>query len=426
MLQAFRYPIEDTPLFCRACQGLFLHTLRAQSPLRPGVPAPPREPILITCHHCRQSQVFVASEFRNYSPPLSESLGCKIAGRSRLQVKDRVYVPGQAFAGTVKSRFRSGQQETFVITLDSGEEFRWECAAPQNYGEEAMDLYQLLPFGVGTVRIGDPIFHPGRNSFGRAVGLLFGKESKLVVQLQDQTLLLTTLPDSRQIPENRELATFAHAHALQACGDTLEGVHLEAGQGILYARGTCPSLVDASRLRHCLDGVPQTRGAVCILAVEPTLHVPDSQLAETILDILLTPTLPLFHVQVRCERGMATVEGFTRQDGLAALLHAKLEALPGLRGLQLHLRHRPQEEGQEREKAQIVAQALRSNATLRQARIRIFIFQGSIHLEGAVVSSLQRNAAGLAAMWAGRNFRVENLIRIVKKSPSASAFIKVA
>lgn len=426
MLQGFRYPIEDTPLFCRACQGMFLHTLRAQSQLRPGVPAPPKEPILLTCHHCRQSQVFVASEFRNYSPPHPEGSACKIAGRSRLQVKDRIYVPGQAFAGIVKSRFRMGNQETFVIALDSGEEYRYTAPAQQVYGEDALDFYHLLPFSVGTIRIGDPIFHPGRNAFGRAVGLLFGKETKLVAQLQDETLLLITLPESRQIPENRQLTATALEVLGNKCGEMLNGIHIEAGQGILYVRGTCSSLPTANRFKQALDSVPQIRGTVCNLSVELQVRIPDSLLCDQITDHLLSPTLPLFQVQVSCEHGQVTVDALSRQEHLAALLLPRLEEMEGLRSIHLDIRYRPQEEPGEREKAQIVAQALRRNATLKEARIRIFLVQGIIHLEGAVTSSLQKNAAGLAAMWAGRNFRVENMIRLVKNPPSSAPFIKVA
>lgn len=426
MLQAFRYAIEDCPLFCRACQGMFLHTLRAQQLLRPGIPAPAREPILITCHHCRQSQVFVAGEFRNYSPPIPEGLGCKIAGKSRLQVRDRVYVPGQAFAGSVKSRFRTGNQETFVIILDSGDEYRYTCQCQQEYADDALDIYQLLPFSVGSIRIGDPVFHPGRNSFGHAVGLLFGKESKLVVLLQDETLLLTALPESRQIPENKQLTT----KALEILGvdnqEMIESVHLEAGQGILYARGTCPSLPIAHKFRDTLDSVPCSRGTVVLLSVEPSVRVPDAILEEQLFDILLSPTYPIFQVKIQCDQGIAVIELFSRQENIASILQSRIEATPGIRGLQLNIRHRPQEEMGERDKAQIVAHALRRNATLHDSRIRIYLNQGIIHLEGAVTSSLQRNAAGLAARWAGRNFRVENLIRIVKNEPSSPAFIKVS
>jgi osmotically-inducible protein OsmY len=94
----------------------------------------------------------------------------------------------------------------------------------------------------------------------------------------------------------------------------------------------------------------------------------------------------------------------------------------------LDLRLRPHDEPGEREKAQTVAQALRSNATLKEARIRVFSQNGILFLEGFVRSSLQRNAAALAAMWAGRNFKIENKLRIIRipLAGKQAPFIKVA
>jgi hypothetical protein len=326
----------------------------------------------------------------------------------------------------VKSRFRTGNQETFVIVLDSGEEYRYTCQCQQEYADGALDVYQLLPFSVNSIRIGDPVFHPGRNSYGRAVGLLFGKESKLVVLLHDETLLLTALPESRQIPENKQLTAKALEILEVDHQEMIERIHLEAGQGILYARGTCPSLPMARKFKETLDSVPHSRGTVVLLSVEPSVRVSDAILEEQLFDLLLSPSFPVFQVKIHCDQGIAVIELFSRQENISSLLYSRIEAIPGIRGLQLNIRHRPQEEMGERDKAQVVAHALRRNATLRDSRIRIYLDQGIIHLEGAVTSSLQRNAAGLAARWAGRNFRVENLIRIVKTEPSSPAFIKVS
>ena len=417
--------MEDTPLFCKGCQGVFLHSLKARSPLRPGVPAPPQEPILIQCHHCRQVQIFVAGEFHQFSTPPLENSVFKIAGYSRLQVRDALFIPGQPHTGIIKSRFRSGNQEVFVVTLATGQEVRWSPVPNQAYGENAQEYFRLLPNAVADTRVGDLIYHTLRERFGRAVGLLFGKDTQLVVQLEDEMLLLLTLPETRRIPDNHTLQQQALACLQNRYPQLLEGVHLDAGQGMLYARGTCQSLPESLQLRALLGAIPGARGAVTLLSVQPNTQFDDQSLRDHIHTQLLTLSPAPFGIQVECTKAEAQVRGFCRQDQTRQDIYDALIAIPGLRNLQLDLRTRPQDESGDRDKSLLVAQALRRNATLKGVHIQIFTWNGITHLEGIVSSSLQRNAAALAAMWAGRNFRIENLLRIGKSNLLGDAFIRV-
>jgi|GEM_PF-2931923 len=425
MLQAFSHSIVDLPLFCRSCQGVFPHTIKSRIVLRPGAPAEPKEPLLVICHRCNLPQIFVADEFSAFSPVPATGMLFKIPGRSRLVVKDYVYIPGQPVTGVVKSRFRTGDQEIFTVVQSTGEELRIQ--SPRQIPNDAPpEGFRLLPYAVGDARIGDEIYHTGRDKFGKAIGLIFGRESKLVVQLDDDTLLLLALPPAKQIPDNRELTQVAHELLLTLSPKAVNGIHLEAGLGILYARGTCSTLPYATALRKTLQQVPNSRGAVDIIAIDPTNHVPDELLIQGLYDILLRNEHPIFGIEVICEQGLATVTGYCRNVSSELELSMELEALPGLRGLHLLLQLRPQDAPGDRERALTVGQALRHNATLRDTIIRIYSFDGVIHLEGIVHSTLQRNAAALAAMWAGRNFKIANHLRVEKKHVSPSIYIKVS
>jgi osmotically-inducible protein OsmY len=429
MLQDFVHSVNDIPLFCKGCQGVFLHSLKARAPLYPGVPAHPKEPILVSCHKCRQAWIYVAGEFREYSPLPQDHEVCKIVGRSRLQVKDTVYIPGSPCKGVIKSRFRVANQEAFLVIQESGEEVRLTSPANQGpAGEGSLELYRLLPSEVGAVRIGDPVYHVGRERFGIACGFLFGKESKLVVQFEDNSLLLTTLPDERQIPENAQLTQIALGTIQKACPEAMHGIHIEAGQGILYARGETHQLATIHRLRSALLGLEEARGFVELIEVKPTVLVADDLLQDQIFDHLLHPELAIFGIHVQCRNGFAHVQGYCRHEEARQAIYSLLETLQGLRGLQVDLKYRPHDEASDREKVLTVAQALRRNATLKEARIRIFSMKGSIILEGCVGSSLQKNSAALAAMWAGRNFKVDNSLRISKFLNLApnNPFIKVS
>jgi len=425
VIEAFRFAIEDTPLFCKTCQGIFLHTLKAREALRPGVPAPAQEPILIVCHHCRQAQIFVANEFRNYSPAPLEGTVYKIPGRSRLQVKDAVYLPGQPCPGIIKSRFRAGNLETFVITLASGIEIQWSQKGQQNYSENAQEGYRLIPFDLGNTRIGDLIFHTSREKRGRAIGLIFGKESKLAIQLEDETLLLITLEKNRQIPENQALIDLATASLATLGLLSTSTINIDAGQGILYARGSCLSLHVAQKIRACLNRVTLARGFVDLLDVKPT-QVPDTQIIEQIMNLLLRKDLPIFGIQIECCDGFASVQGYCRKENSNNQAFRLLESITGLRNLRVDLKLRPSEDPTDELRIQSVVQALLRNNNLKNAKIRIYSQKGTIHLEGIVHSNLQRSAAHLAAAWADRNFKICNDISVQKTSEIVDPFIIVA
>jgi len=425
VLQEFCYAVEDTPLFCKSCQGVFLHSLKACKPLRPGLPAAPQEPILMICHHCRQAQVFVASEFQQFSPAPLEQSTFKIAGHNRLLVGDSVYIPGESYTGTIKSRFRTGTQEVFVITQTNGQEIRWTANTNQPYGENALEHFRLIPTAAAETRIGDSIYHTIRQRFGRAVGLLFGKETQLVIQLEDEAILLLSLPETRRIPDNQTLKKVATQTLQESFPDYLECIHLEAGQGILYARGTCHTLPEVMTLQTILGQIPGIRGVVTLLSVQPESSREDSWICEQIHNVLLALSPAPFAIQVDCTQAEATVRGCYRNEQIRLDAQSAIIKIPGLRRLNLELRNRPLDESGDREKSLLVAQALRRNATLKGIHIQIFTWNGVTHLEGLVSSSLQRNAAALAAMWAGRNFRIENLLRIGKSNDLGEPFIRV-
>ncbi|HSQ41660.1 MAG TPA: BON domain-containing protein [Fibrobacteraceae bacterium] len=399
---------------------MFLHSLKAREPLYTGVAAPSREPILATCHHCRQSLIYVADEFRDFSaPPLEGSL-CKIAGRSRLQVKDTVYIPGASCVGRIKSRFRSGHQESFVISMESGEEERWSPAAQMTYGENALEGYRLLPTSAAETRIGDLVYHVTREKFGRAVGLLYGRETRLVVQFEDEGLLLVTLPEYRNIPENRILVQEAREWVSHHLPYSLDRISLDAGQGVVYVRGTCSSLPEAEELRQGLRQLPLARGAVDLLVVEPTRQISDEALSAQVWHTLMQPGIGLLGVRLQCSQGQVAISAFYREEPARIRARQLISAIPGIRDLHLELRLRPMEESPIQDRVRAVAQAMRRNSSLHGARIRVYSLEGAIYLEGFVISGLQRNAASLAAMWAGRNFLVDNQLQIVSNTKNPS------
>ena len=44
---------------------------------------------------------------------------------------------------------------------------------------------------------------------------------------------------------------------------------IEAGQGLIYIKGRCPSLSIASQLRKAIKQIPLCRGIVDIIAIQP-------------------------------------------------------------------------------------------------------------------------------------------------------------
>lgn len=420
MRDTFLHLVRTESLYCKDCASVGAHRVLSRNayPAREGIPA--HIPLLCECGQCGSLQMLCSQEFAAFSPSLPDDTLCKVLGRGQLLAGDWVYVPGRPRPGRVKAVFRVQGQETVVISYADGAEERVSRTLGANDSAEnpaeKLQGYRLLPFQVAQTRLGDAVFHVQRESFGRAVGLLFGRESKLVVQLESQVLLFTTLPESAQIPDNASLTRLVREQCVvQFAGSLPATLQINAAQGMVYLQGASPDLATLRVVRSFCAALPFVRAVVDNVSVEPSQTLSDDQLEIHVHALLVTKGIPLIRSCLQCQRGHLTLSGVYRHESIPEELQNLLETEP-LRGLTLDLSFRPSEDPADKNRSQAVNLALRKFSRLQGARIRATSLDGVVFLEGIVQSSLQKNQATLAAMIAGRNLRVENHLRVVRSA----------
>lgn len=426
MFTDFRIPVEDTLLFCRHCQKVCKHTLQARYKLVSGVPAPRGEPLTATCQQCSHSQFYFCGEFRFFSEPPAKDGAFKIAGRSRLVVKDNVYVPGSPTPGVVQKRFRQNQQETFCILQDDGSEQQYQQTLPSQYSEDALLEWLLIPLHLNTILIGDPVYHIKRNQFGHTVGMIFGRETKLVVQLENNTLLLIVLPNSRQIADNNTLTKAMQNLLVHSLPNIHQHIQIQSGQGILFLSGVCSHLKEVRKIRDLSQQMEGCRGIVDHINVQPLIHISDDILTQQMLSAAIHNQGAIFGLEVRCQNAHASIKAFCRTENARSELLDTLESIDGLQKLDFDVRLRLNDPVQERERTQAVAQALRKNSTLRNAQIRVSSINGMLLLEGFVASNMQKGTASIASVWSGKNLHIENHLVVNKTLLQGDPFIRIS
>ena len=412
--ESYTHQVRVQALYCKACGSVSEHGLFARKPCGAREILAPKTPLLCVCNACGALQVFASQEFSSWALRPADEVVCKVLGRGQLLAGDWIYVPGRPRPGRVKALFRTPAQENVVIAYADGAEERVSRTLQgASLPGDKWAGYRLLPFEVGRTALGDAVYHVQREAFGVAVGMLFARESKLVVQLEDGSLLLIALPPQAQIADNATMA----AKVLERCGERFgtlpSSVSLHAAQGLVYMLGSLPDLASARALREFCQGMDGARAVVDEIRIEPSETLSDLELEQRVHELLVSRGIPLVRSRLHCKDGCLRLEGVYRHESLPAELHTLLETQP-LRGLELDLTCRPQEDPADKSRSFAVNEALRKHARLRGERIRATSLDGVVLLEGIVSSSLQKSQATLAAMIAGRHLRVENHIRVVR------------
>ncbi len=422
MNEIFPYEQVEAPLFCPSCQSIMRHDVRSQLRMQDHQPSLLHSPLHFRCQTCQHGQIYFAREVASFSPPLG--MWHKIAGHHRLIVKDEVYVPGYDFPGQIKSRYRSGSQEIFVITQPDGTEKRWTTDYAPDF-ELPLERVRLLPLAAADTLVGDAIWHAGREQPGKAVGMVFGNPSKLIIQLHNGTLLTLPLPDSRTVADNTDLHKLAISLLKAFFPPEAGNLQVDAASGILHVRGTCDSLQRWIDLRRKMKTLPQCRGLVELVAIQPSEFIADEEIEKACRNSMLAPHYGIFNLKVHCSKGQCRVDAFCRNDSQRIEAIEAIESVPGLCSLEAEILTRPDDNHSDRERSLQVAQALRNNNTLKHCVIRVHCYEGLTQLEGIVSSQMQRNIAGMAAMWAGRKFRIDNQLRVEPNYPYTSPNIRV-
>jgi osmotically-inducible protein OsmY len=408
--------LREEGLFCKDCSSVSTHRLYSRTPLDLSQPVEGSTRLLAVCRRCGTQHILFAMDLRCLVPEKEHEFGCKILGRSRVVVNDWVLVPELGRPALVVKRFRVWNDEKFVLQAEDGTTLEVKAQPSQDDGDASNRTYKLLPYQIGSTLVGDWVYHLGRASAGKAVGMIHGVTERLIIQLEDSSYLLLTLPHAAgRVRDNRTLDEAIRSALVSLEGFDTRDLDVQVSHGIVYLKGGVRDLMDRESLIKFVESLEGVLAVMPQLEVKPRILISDAVLQEKIQLLLAHEAQGgLIGVRISVQEGVADLSGFVENDSHHQRLHDLLATLEGLKDFRLHLRQRTAIHYTDQLRSQEVLTALRRNSALDTDRIAVHSIDGIIYLEGTVSSTVQRSTAYFTAMWSGRNLNVVNNLQVDK------------
>ncbi len=418
MQKPYQITIRTEPVFCRNCSAVTKHELFSRKNLALNDPLLLSEKLLAVCEQCSEEQVIIASNLRSLVPAEENEFNCKVAGRGRIVVGDWVYFPGQSRPGRVKFRNRLGEREHFTMEFDDGKSFKWSQKAPNVAGKKALIAYKLLPFQIAEVKIGDYVYHVGRDMAGVAVAIAHGSENKLVIQMENRSYLLMSIPQKDLSFEKGSTLKDKIQEAFHSVlGPAYSALQLEVRGGIVYLSGTCTHMLERSALIEFIESIPGALMVLPRIKIKPTIYVPDSEL-ETQLQTLLSNNPKndgILGIRVFVENSEATISGYVTREGTEEPLFKQAACVNGLKEVHLNIHLQEDLNKEDIQKSQMLTEAFKNNSSLEGCNLQAHCKDGNVYLEGVVYSQYQKSTAALATAWLVKNLNIINNIKVEKR-----------
>ena len=418
MRQPYEHLLRTEPVFCRSCSAVTKHRLYTKKEVALNDPTLLDEKLLGECDACGEEQVIIARDLRSLHGNLDNEFTFKIAGRGRIVVGDWVYFPGQSRPGRVQLHNRMGEREHFVMEFDDGKKFKWNQKIPNVAGKKALITYKLLPFQLNEVKIGDYIYHVGREMAGVAVAIAHGSKDKLVLQMENRSYLLMNLPQRGNALDNSTTLKQKIEEAFHSVlGPAFSSLQLEVRGGIVYLSGSCSHLLERQALVEFIESIPGALMVLPKIQIAPDLSVNDTELQSQLQTLLSanSPNNGIIGIRVFVESGVATISGYVINESIKDVIYKQAACVNGLKEIQLNLHLQEELKSEDMEKSQIINQTLQENTTLSDCHIEAHCKSGNVYLEGVVYSQHQKSTAALATAWKVKNLNIINNIRVEKR-----------
>ncbi|MGL1933986.1 MAG: BON domain-containing protein [Fibrobacterales bacterium] len=409
----FDHTYKKEKLYCKHCSSVATHQLFSRQAIVFGGKISSRERLLGHCNNCREYQILFASDLRSLTPEKQGEFSCKIAGRGRIILGDWVYIPGHSRPGRVKGRFWQNGFEEFILTYEDGTEKTIKIKTPDVAGKEALISYKLLPFQLGNTLIGDYIYHVNRNISGKTVGVIHGQKEKIIIQLEDKTFLIMTLPGvDPKVKDNYTLSDIVTSTLNSIDFDT-STITINVSNGIVFLSGSLTHILDREVLIRFIDSLEGVLGVISNITIQPVINVSDDLLQREIHQYLFDSNPGILGVNITVTRGEAELCGYVEKHSNQNKIYESLASIDGLKEIHLKLEKKDTSSAKDQETTNQVINALDKLQLLDSASIKVHTINGVVYLEGHVHTNLQKSTATFAAMWAGKNLNLVNNLQVM-------------
>lgn len=409
MLEGFDLLVRRENLYCHQCREVKPHNVFSRTFLDYGGEIAPDHRLLARCCSCANSLVLFASDFRCFFPGELERIGCKIPGRSRMVLGDRVYVKGEERLGTIERRSRTYDRERLVLDFGRGDVREVEVPYPRMVQEETARVYLLVPRFIASLKISDWVYHTQYEVAGRVVGVIHGRQEQMIIRLENDTYLLLKANEGRgRVLEDTALLPKICEELRSSRDEALDSLSVSASHGIVYLKGQLGSLPARDALVSRIEKIPGV-----LVVVPKILVVPDALRsdAEIFADVQDRIGQIVSEARVSVRRGNVEISGRSSRNNAPDEVYSRVSRIPGVASVRVQVARGGVFRSPEQAGMQVIA-ALRNNSALHGARIGVRVLENIVYLEGSVVSNLQRGTAEAAARQAVRDAEVVNNLRI--------------
>lgn len=428
MITQFRHWVLKSGIFCKHCSTLEEHQCYIRRPYKTLEGISRKECVLAVCSVCDGKQVFFANDFSKLNFKEDGEFSCKILGKSRIVVNDWVYIPGEPRPGNVKTLVRIKGYEILTIEYVDGEERRIKVPINKFSGPEAVRTYKLLPYQVGHTKIGDYIYHVNRRKVGIAVGMVHDKEKKLILKLDDGSILVLVVNKNENEIDNKKLSknvndALKDIESMNGFVVDTEKIKVKVSQRVAFISGVCDSLRVKEMLRCFVGTVDGVKDVVCSVKVLPR-YVSDPYLEKVVHDALFKQHSGAFGVQIEVINQVAKVIGYVKDKDAYDAIFSSLINIPGLRDLRLELKQSYQQNFEELERSRRIVAGI-AKANINNSKIIVTTIKGVTYLEGLVDSHSIKNKVTILAMVACKYYKnIENKLKVQEDYKSKS-FVKI-
>ncbi len=412
MRALFPHRLYTQRLFCRRCRRVTNHGLFAKEPYSTYGGMSDHIPLFCICDECDTTFICFSHEFE-FGKKFRGTEYAKVYGRNRITPGNWIYFKGAIKPGVVKSFFQSGDREVVVVDYGSGAEQKFEGPKITIDREEAPDGYRLVPAQTPYVLFGDHVYHTIRDQFGVAVGLVTdaGKD-KLVIMLDDQSLLFITIPQTVQNLPNDKLSELVWQKLRQLFPEDSRRISITVGQGIVYLDGLVKNLAVKRALCACVNSMPRVRGCVDFMRVQMETYISDERLESAIYNLIETHSMKIFNYEVSVKDSKATVRLCCTDENFPKDLETRIANLTGLQDLTYEIESVPEASLENRGVCQIIETDLANAQRLSGCVIRISYFHNKYLIEGHVSNAFQRQWAFINTLKVSKTSAIDNKLRI--------------
>lgn len=407
MLRYWIHQLWEMPLFCAKCGAITAHAILAREAFSKRFGISKDVPFVCRCNACGTFFVAFAGEMY-LGGNESKDEYAKLLSQNRLLPGDWVYIDGRPRPNQISGLFVTKQEET-VMLKSVGVQEKFSRPLLSRYNEQAPQGFKLLPAQIGSVLLGDPVYHVLRKATGFVVGRILDKSSeKVVVRLEGGKVLFITLPEKKQaLPDDVLLKRLTAEMSRKFPGLSSE-FRLNVVRNIAYVYGSVADLPTKENALAFVKSFSDFRGVVDMLSVKYAgTPISDADICRDAFRILEKEKSPLFYYDLHAENGELTLNAYYFAGSDLDGVTKELQNIAGIRRLKLELEKVEESPAALWRKANALEKLLKTQFI--KFCLRVIPLSEGLLVEGHVKNHLQKKMLEFFAN------RITNKIKIVTR-----------